>query len=59
MANKGWQRAMQESEEIRRGANIINGHVTYQAVADAFGLEYTPVTDLFGVDYAPVAEFLS
>jgi alanine dehydrogenase len=59
IANKGWQRAMQESEEIRRGANIINGHVTYQAVADAFGLEYTPVTDLFGVDYAPVAEFLS
>lgn len=43
IANKGWQRAMQESDEIKRGANIIRGQVTYQAVADAFGLDYTPV----------------
>ena len=45
IANKGWRRAMQESDEIKLGANIINGKVTYQAVADAFGLEYTPVDE--------------
>jgi alanine dehydrogenase len=45
IAGKGWKRAMQESDEIKRGANIINGKVTYRAVADAFGLEYTPVDE--------------
>jgi len=45
IANKGWRRAMQESDEIKPGTNIINGKVTYQAVADAFGLEYTPVDE--------------
>jgi alanine dehydrogenase len=43
IANKGWKRAMQESPEIKLGANVIKGKVTYKAVADAFGLEYTPI----------------
>lgn len=43
IANKGWKRAMQENEEIKLGANVIHGAVTYQAVAEAFGLDYTPV----------------
>jgi alanine dehydrogenase len=47
IANKGWRRAMQESDEIKRGANIINGRVTYKAVAEAFSLEYTPVDEFF------------
>jgi alanine dehydrogenase len=46
IANKGWKRAMQENTEIKLGANIINGKVTYKAVADAFGLEYTPIDEL-------------
>ena len=46
IANKGWKRAMQENKEIRLGANVIDGKVTYQAVADAFGLEYTPIDTL-------------
>jgi alanine dehydrogenase len=46
IANKGWKKAMQDSNETKLGANIINGKVTYQAVADAFDLEYTP-TDKF------------
>jgi alanine dehydrogenase len=45
IADKGWKRAMQENQEIKRGANIINGKVTYKAVAEAFGLEYTPVDE--------------
>ena len=48
IANKGWKKAMQDNQEIRLGANVIDGKVTYQAVADAFGLEYTPVEMFFG-----------
>jgi alanine dehydrogenase len=46
IADKGWKRAMQENTEIKLGANVVNGKVTYQAVAEAFGLEYTPIDDL-------------
>jgi alanine dehydrogenase len=43
IANKGWKKAMQDSKEIKLGANIIKGKLTYKAVAEAFDLEYTPV----------------
>lgn len=43
IANKGWKKAMQENEEIKKGANVIHGAVTYQAVAEAFERAYTPV----------------
>jgi len=46
IANKGWQRAMIENPEIKLGANVMNGKVTYQAVAETFGLEYTPIDTL-------------
>ena len=46
IANKGWQRAMIENPEIKLGANVMNGKVTYQAVAETFGLEYTPIETL-------------
>jgi len=46
IANKGWKRAMTENEEIRLGANVINGKVTYKGVSDAFGLDYVPIDDL-------------
>jgi len=43
IADKGWVKAMKENPEIKLGANVVKGKVTYQAVADAFGLEYIPV----------------
>ncbi len=46
IANKGWERAMRENEEIKLGANVVDGKVTYKGVADAFGLEYTPIGSL-------------
>lgn len=45
IANKGWKKAMQDNKEIKRGANVINGKITYKAVAEAFGLDYTPAED--------------
>jgi alanine dehydrogenase len=46
IADKGWQRAMQENMEIRRGANVIRGKVSYKGVADAFDIPYTPIDEL-------------
>ena len=45
IANKGWKKAMQENKEIKRGANVIKGKVTYKAVAQAFDLDYSPVEE--------------
>ena len=46
IANKGWVDAMQENPEIKLGANVVRGKVTYAPVAEAFGLEYTPIDTL-------------
>jgi len=46
IANKGWKKAMQESNEIKLGANVIDGKVTYQAVAEAFDLETINIDSL-------------
>ena len=46
IASKGWRKAMKENPEIRRGANVVKGEVTYNGVAEALQLEYTPVDGL-------------
>lgn len=46
IADKGWRRAMRENPEIKLGANVIQGKVTYKAVAEAFGIEYTSIESL-------------
>jgi alanine dehydrogenase len=46
IANKGWKKAMKENPEIRCGANVVQGKVTYKGVAEAFGLKYTPIDSL-------------
>ncbi|UII24582.1 alanine dehydrogenase [Fulvivirga maritima] len=43
LANKGWQKACKENEELKLGLNIINGEIVYKAVGEAFNLEYTSV----------------
>ena len=46
IANKGWKNAMLENAEIKRGANVVEGKVTYQGVAEAFGIKHTPIDKL-------------
>jgi alanine dehydrogenase len=46
IANKGWKRAMKENPEIKAGANVVQGKVTYKAVAEVFGMQYTPIDSL-------------
>ena len=43
LADKGWQQACRDDEALRKGLNIVEGKVTYKAVADVFGLDYTEV----------------
>lgn len=43
VANKGYERAMQENPEIARGMNVIKGSVVHKAVAESLGLSYTPI----------------
>ena len=42
LANEGIQTALQNNAALLHGLNMINGHVTHNAVADAFNLNYTP-----------------
>ncbi len=43
LADKGWKKACNESNELKLGLNIVNGKVVYKGVADAFGLPYDDV----------------
>jgi alanine dehydrogenase len=36
LANKGYKKAISDNKELRLGLNIIEGTITYKAVADAF-----------------------
>ena len=42
LANKGWKRALRENAALLKGLNIVDGIVTYAAVAEAFGLPSQP-----------------
>lgn len=46
IANNGWKKAMQDNPDIRLGANVVQGKITYQGVADAFDLTYVPIDTL-------------
>jgi alanine dehydrogenase len=42
LADNGLADAARAYPELAKGINVLNGTVTYQAVADAFGLSYQP-----------------
>jgi alanine dehydrogenase len=43
LADKGWRQACKDDEALYRGLNIVNGKVTFKAVADVWGMPYEPV----------------
>ena len=43
LADKGWKKACKDDSALMKGLNIVEGKVTYKAVADVFGLKYEPV----------------
>ena len=42
LAGKGWKQACQDDPALALGLNVVEGKVTYKAVADVFGLPYEP-----------------
>ncbi len=42
LAEKGWKEALISNEHLLAGLNILNGHVTYEAVATALNDTYIP-----------------
>lgn len=43
LADKGWKKACKENDALALGLNIVNGKVTFKAVADVWGLPYEPI----------------
>ena len=43
IAKLGWKEAAKKHGEIRTGVNVVDGKITYEAVAQAFDMEYTPL----------------
>ncbi len=46
LANKGFLQAVKDDPGLAKGVNVYQGRITYPAVAEAFGLEYTPLERL-------------
>ncbi|MHB1652224.1 MAG: alanine dehydrogenase [Desulfitobacteriaceae bacterium] len=45
LANKGYLKAIHENRALRKGVNVINGKLTYKAVAEALNIPYTPLEE--------------
>ncbi len=45
LANKGWKTACSQMPDLKLGLNIIDGHIVYKGVSDAFNLPLKNVDD--------------
>jgi alanine dehydrogenase len=46
IASRGWKAMAKENAGFARGINVTDGHLTYQAVAEALNLTYSPLEKL-------------
>ena len=46
IAGKGLPEAVADDPALAKGVNVIDGKLTYEAVAEAHGLDYTPLDDV-------------
>jgi alanine dehydrogenase len=46
IADRGLADAVAADRSLARGVNVLDGKITYEAVADAHGLDYTPLADV-------------
>ncbi len=49
IANLGLRDAVARDPALAKGVNVVDGRLTYEAVAEAHGLEYTPLVDVLHV----------
>lgn len=47
IANKGWKKALENDEELKKGLNIVDGEIVYRDVADAFDMEFSDIENVF------------
>jgi alanine dehydrogenase len=52
IADHGLREAVARDGALARGVNVLDGKITYEAVAEAHGLDYTPLED--ALPLAPV-----
>ena len=45
LSNKGYLKAINENRALRKGVNVINGKLTYKAVATALNIPHTPLEE--------------
>jgi alanine dehydrogenase len=50
IADNGLRDAIARDPELARGVNVIDGKITYEAVAEAHGLDYTPLEDVLRLE---------
>jgi alanine dehydrogenase len=48
IADKGWKQACRDNLEIQKGANVVQGKVTYKGVAEAFNLPFVSMETIVG-----------
>lgn len=46
LADKGWKAAVMRDPALAKGVNVVDGKVTYAAVAEAHHLDYVPLVSL-------------
>lgn len=46
IVEKGWRKAAKENLSLARGVNLVEGNITYKAVAETFNLSYTPLEEV-------------
>jgi alanine dehydrogenase len=46
IADDGLTAAVARDPSLARGVNVLEGKITYEAVAEAHGLDYTPLEDV-------------
>jgi alanine dehydrogenase len=49
IADQGFRQAIHRDPALARGVNVLDGKLTYEAVAEAHGLEYSPLDELLPV----------
>jgi alanine dehydrogenase len=52
IADHGLVDAIRRDRSLARGVNVLSGRITYEAVAEAHGLEYTPLDDALAAGVA-------
>ncbi|WP_269685339.1 alanine dehydrogenase [Flavobacterium lacustre] len=54
LADKGWKKACQDNEELKKGLNVADGKIVYRGVAEAWGLPLNEVESVLHETLATV-----